>query len=152
MRKIREVLRLKFVADLSDRVIARSVGVGRTTVQECLQRARAAGLSWPLPDELDDAQLQAQLYPRAVTAVDVTLPDFAHVHRELSLKGVTRDLLWREYRATCATGLGYTAFCVQYRRWFKSADPVMRFEHRAGDKCFVDYAGHTIPIVDRLTG
>jgi transposase len=152
MRKIRDVLRLKFVAGLSDRVIARSIGVGRTTVQECVQRAVAANLSWPLPDELDDAQLQAQLYPRAMTAVDIPLPDFAHVHRELSHKGVTRDLLWREYRAQHVNGVGYTAFCVQYRRWLKSADPVMRFEHRAGDKLFVDYAGHTVPIIDRLTG
>jgi transposase len=152
MRKIRDVLRLKWVAGLSDRVIARSVGAGRTTVQECLQRAAAAGLGWPLPETLDDAQLQARLYPRAATAVDIPLPDFAWVHRELSHQGVTRDLVWREYRARCVTGLGYTAFCVQYRRWLKSADPVMRFEHRAGDKLFVDYAGQTIPIIDRLTG
>lgn len=151
MRKIREVLRLKFAAELSDRAIARSIGVGRTTVQECLARAKAAELCWPLPDELDDAELTARLYPRA-TAVAVPPPDFAEVHRELSHKGVTRDLLWREYRAQHTDGLGYTAFCVAYRRWLKSADPVLRLEHRAGDKCFVDYAGHTIPVIDRLTG
>jgi transposase len=152
MRKIRDVLRLKFVAGLSDRAIARSIDVGRSTVQECLKRARASGLSWPLPDGVDDAQLQAQLYPRTVSVVDIPLPDFAWVHRELSHKGVTRDLLWREYRTQHINGLGYTAFCGQYRRWLKSADPVMRFEHRAGDKLFVDYAGHTIDLIDRSTG
>lgn len=152
MRKIREVLRLTFEAHLSARQVAVSVGIGRSTVQECLQRAQAAAVSWPVPAELDDAQLEARLYPvkRAVSAL--VLPDFASVHRELQRKSVTRDLLWREYRAAQPNGLQYTAFCVRYRRWRKSADPVMRFEHRAGDKLFVDYAGQTVAVIDRHTG
>lgn len=152
MRKIREVLRLKVAAGLSVRQIALSIGTARSTVRECLQRAQTAGLSWPLPEALDDAQLEAQLYPPPQSARTIALPDFAQVHRELSRPGVTRDLLWREYKAQHRDGLQYTAFCVQYQRWRKQADPVMRFEHRAGDKLFVDYAGQTMPVIDRHTG
>ncbi len=152
MRKIREVLRLKFAAGLSDRQIALSVDAARSTVRECLQRAQAAGIDWPLPEGVNDAQLEAQLYPAKPASSVGVLPDFAHVHREMQRAGVTRDLLWREYRAQHPEGVGYTAFCVRYRCWLASADPVMRFEHRAGDKLFVDYAGHTIPIIDRHSG
>jgi transposase len=92
------------------------------------------------------------LYPSTSASIAPCLPDFGHIHRELARPGVTRDLLWREYKAQHPEGLGYTAFCVRYRHWRQCADPVMRFEHRAGDKLFVDYAGHTVPIIDRHTG
>lgn len=80
------------------------------------------------------------------------LIDFAHVHRELARPGVTRDLLWREYREREPTGLAYTAFCNHYRRWLATQELVLRQEHLPGDKLFVDYAGQTVPIVDRFTG
>jgi transposase len=151
MRKIREVLRLK--ADgLSDRQIAAVVGSARSTVQECLRRARDGGLTWPLPTELDEVALQARLYRRDVPLPKVPLPDFASVHRELSRAGVTRQLLWEEYRAIHPDGLGYTAFCVHYQRWRSYQALVLRQVHVPGDKLFVDYAGHTVPITDRLTG
>lgn len=153
MRKVREVLRLKFAAGLSDRQIAASVGSARSTVRECLRRAAAAKVTWPVPDSLDDAQLEALLYPPIVAAVTVPLPDFAHLHRELSRPGVTRRLLWEEYQAQHPDGLQYSAFCDHYRAWReRSVEPVMRFEHHAGDKCFVDYAGQTVPIIDQHTG
>lgn len=152
MRKIREVLRLKYAAGLGERRIAQSLSVARSTVQECLRRARVAGISWPLPDDLTDAQLEARLYPATAPVVAIPLPDCAHVDRELSRPGVTRYLLWQEYKAQHPDGLQYTAFCGQYRRWKLTASPVMRFEHRAGDKLFVDYAGHTVPVIDRHTG
>lgn len=152
MRKIREILRLQW-AGLSPRQIAASVGNALSTVQECLRRAVAASLSWPLPQDLDDARLEALLYPAKPRIEAIPLPDFAHVQRELSRPGVTRYLLWQEYKAQQPQGLQYTAFCVQYRRWLsRTAEPVMRFEHRAGEKCFVDYAGQTVGVIDRHTG
>ena len=116
MRKIREVLRLD-AAGLTDRAIAASVGSSRSTVQECLKRARAAGITWPLPEDLDERALEARLYPRAASrpgAVAVE-PDFAEVARELGRKHMTRRQVWREYRKAHPTGLGYTAFCVHFR-------------------------------------
>jgi transposase len=152
MRKIREILRLKF-AGFSPRQIAASLGHALSTIQEYLRRAAQASLSWPLPQDLDDARLEALLYPKQPRAIEIPAPDFAQIQRELSRPGVTRLLLWQEYKAQHPDGLQYTAFCVQYRQWLeRGAEPVMRFEHRAGEKCFVDYAGQTVGIIDRHTG
>ena len=152
MRKIRETMRLKFEAGLSDREVASAVGASRSTVQECLRRAREAGLGWPLPDALDEAALLARLYRRPPAPVTVPLPDFAHVERELGRRGVTRELLWREYKSAHPEGLQYTAFCNHYRRWRASQALVLRQIHAPGDKRLKDYAGHTMPVVDRTTG
>ncbi len=152
MRKIRDVLRLKFEAGLSDRQIAVAIGSSRSTVQECLKRARLAQLGWPLAPQLDDAMLLARLYRRPGAATKAPLPDFPHIFRELSRVGVTRQLLWEEYKATHPDGLQYTAFCIRYRRWLGSQERVLRQAHVPGDKLFVDYAGPTVPITDRHTG
>lgn len=152
MRKIRELLRLKFALGLSDRKIAASLSIARSTAQECLQRAAAAGIGWPLPEGLDDALLEARLYPVKPISLGIELPDFVHLQRELSRPGVTRMLLWQEYKAQHPQGLQYSAFCEHYREFCAEASPVMRFEHRAGEKCFVDYAGHTVGVIDRHTG
>ena len=112
MRKIREILRLKF-SGLSPRQIAASLGHALSTIQECLRRAAQAQLSWPLPDELDDERLEALLYAPQPRVIEIPLPDFAHIQRELTRPSVTRLLLWQEYKAQHPNGLQYTAFCVQ---------------------------------------
>lgn len=150
-RRIRAVLRLKAESPLTDQQIADSVRCARSTVQECLRRARQAGLAWPLPAEFDDAALAAALYPTQARAT-YPAPDFAQVESELRRKGVTRKLPWREYRDVHADGCGYSAFCRDFDAWRTTRDPVMRIEHRAGEKVFVDYAGLTVPVVDPRTG
>lgn len=152
VRKIREVLRLKAEAQLSDRQIAAVIGSARSTVQECLRRARSAGVGWPLPAEWDDQALLARLYPRAPIVPRYPVPDFAAIQAELAQKGVTRMLLWQEYKARHPDGCQYSAFCRDYDAWRGRQDPVMRFEHTPGDKLFVDYAGKTMAVVDRHSG
>ena len=115
VRKIREVLRLKVEARLSDREIAAAIGSARSTVQECLRRARAAGIAWPLPAECDEEALVARLYPTAAAPARYPTPDFAAIHTELARKGVTRMLLWQEYRARHRDGCQYSAFCCVFR-------------------------------------
>ena len=151
MRKIQEVLRLK-AAGFSDRRIAAAIGSARSTVQECLRRAREAGLAWPLAEELDEEALQARLYRREVPLPCRPLPDFSYVHAELSRPGVTRWLLWQEYKSAHPEGWQYSVFCEQYRRWLATQDPVLRQQHEPGDKLFVDYAGQTVPVTDRYSG
>jgi len=153
MRKIKGVLRLKALGQ-SPKVIAQSLGVGQNTVRRYLRRAAEAGLSWPLPPELGDAALEARLFPPPPTAgVARPVPDWAEVQRELRRKGVTLQLLWLEYKAAHPeTGYQYTQFCEHYHRWRDRLDPVLRQEHRAGEKTFVDYAGQTMPVVDPDTG
>jgi transposase len=101
MRKVREVLRLKYVSGASVRTIARSVGIGRTTVAEYLRRAAVIGITWPVPAEIDDAELERRLFITAGFYKSPTraIPDWQHVHSELRRRGVTLLLLWEEYRA-----------------------------------------------------
>ena len=153
MRKIREVLRLYFAAALSIRAIARSLGTSPSTVGEYLRRAKVAGLSWPVPETIDDAGLERRLFPAPPPSnASRPLPEWSEVHRELRRKDVTLALLWQEYKALHPEGLQYSWFCDQYRAWSAKLDLVMRQEHRAGEKLFIDYAGQTVPVVDRETG
>ena len=151
VRKIREVLRLK-AEQRSNRQIAAAIGCARSTVQDCLRRCSEAGLTWPLPPELDEETLYARLYCRQVPLSRTPAPDFAKLHAELRRPGVTRMLLWQEYKAAQPDGWQYSEFCEQYRRWLGGQDAVLRQTHRPGDKLFVDYAGQTMPVTDRRTG
>jgi len=151
VRKIREVLRLK-AAGFSDRKIAAAIGSARSTVQECVRRAHEAGLVWPLAEALDEEALQAQLYRREAPLSQRPRPDFGHIHAELARTGVTRLLLWQEYKAAQPEGWQYSVFCEQYCRWLASQELVLRQNHAPGDKLFVDYAGPTVAVVDRHGG
>jgi transposase len=154
MRKVREVLRLKFDGGQTNRRIARSCQISRPTVADYLLRFEAAGLAWPAAAALDDATLEHKLFAPASPAPSAqrAVPDWRHVHQELRRKSVTLTLLWHEYKAAHPEGFQYSWFCDQYRAWSARLDVVMRQEHRAGEKLFVDYAGQTVEVVDRRTG
>lgn len=152
MRKIREVLRLRHEGGLSHRAIGQSCGIGCTAAREYILRAKAAGLSWPLPADLDDAALERLLFPAPPSDKERPLPDWRVVRRELSKKGVTLALLWHEYRAAHPHGYGYSRFCELYRAWAGTLEVTMRHEHKAGEKLFVDYTGHTMEVVNPQTG
>ena len=153
MRDIIEILRLSQDVGRSSREIARIVGVARTTVGEIVRRANLAGVCYPVPTELDNAALEAKLYPPAApSGVTRPLPDWALVHRELGRKGVTLDLLWQEYKERHPGGYLYSGFCEHYRRWVGKLSVTMRQTHTPGDKLFVDYAGNTVSITDVNTG
>lgn len=154
MRKIRDVLRLKFANGLSERVIARSLSLSNGSVHSYLQRARVAGLVWPLPDGLDDAALELLLFPPAPAsqAQARPTPDWALVSKEMRRRGVTLALLWEEYRAAHPDGFGYSWFCEHYGAFKSRLRPPMRQSHAAGEKVFVDFAGDMIDVVDPVTG
>jgi transposase len=156
MRHVREVLRLKFVGGVPTREVARRIGIAPSTVRTTIRRFQAAGLSWPLPDEMTDAALEARLFPEAGTRQGhrrQVEPDWASIHRELKRKHVTLSILWDEYIARHPEGYRYSRFCELYRAWEGKLSVTMRQTHVGGDKLFVDYAGDTVPvIVDRLTG
>lgn len=154
MRKIREVLRLKWANNLSDRKIAQSCNISRHAVTGYLERAKQASLSWPLPDALSDVELDRLLFPepQKPSGQERVAPDLLKVHQELQKKNVTLFLLWQEYREQQPKGYQYSWFCDQYRTWLGTRDFSMRQTHRAGEKLFVDYAGHTLPVIDPRTG
>jgi transposase len=175
MRNIREVLRLKLELKLGDRQTAQACRISRSTVSLYVNKAKVAGITWPLAPDLDDHALEELLFKHTYTkhqpGIDLQSgpgfgsesgvsvkptksnePDWNHIHTELQRKGVTRLLLWREYQASIEQPLGYTAFTKHYRAWHQTRDLSMRQMHKAGEKIFVDYAGLTLPIQDASTG
>ena len=155
MRKIKEVLRLDSLG-LKQRQIARGCSIGQSTVSEYLNAAEAAQLNWSEVAEWDEARLAAALISKAPAQPKVNhrpAPEFASIRAELRLhKHLTLQLLWEEYRANHSDGYGYSRFCELYRRWRRKQEVVLRQEHRAGEKLFVDYAGQSVPVQDPATG
>ncbi len=152
MRKIREILRLRFNCGYSHKSIARSIGVGKSTVGDFLDRVKKAALSWPLPNDITDEQLETILYPPIKSNVGnsdkQSQPiEWTDIHQELKRKGVTLMILWHEYKEQYPQGLGYSQFCKRYREWSERLDVWMRQVHKAGEKLFVDYAGQTMPVI-----
>jgi len=154
MRKIMEVLRLRHANGLSVSPIAESCQVSRSTVSEYLNRAEAAGISWPLPEGMGEDDLERILFKREDVWGDRSghLPDMEHINLEIKRKGMTLQLLWEEYKAKIPDGYQYTQFCELYHRWRGKLDVTLRQEHRAGEKVFVDYAGQRIGVTDAATG
>ncbi len=153
MRQIRQCLRLYFEVQLSYAGISAATGVAKSTVGKFILFARAAGVDWKLAQTLSDEQLEARLYKPAVPRSSRQLePDFAWIHQEMKLPGVTLMLLWEEYQKGSEQAYKYTSFCVKYRLWALSLKRSMRQIHVAGERLFVDYAGQTMPIIDGVTG
>ncbi|MEQ8764838.1 MAG: hypothetical protein RL885_12980 [Planctomycetota bacterium] len=119
MRKIRELLRLRWGEGLSQAAVARSLSVASSTVWECENRAKTAGLSWPLPEDLDDASLETLLYHSGGgQEIERAKPDFGAIHKELGKRHVTLQLLWQEYKeAHPEDGYQYSRFCDLYRQY-----------------------------------
>ena len=121
MRQLRHLLRLHHDG-VSAREIGRRLGVARSTIQDNLKRAAAAGLAWPLADDVTDEALETRLFGRAGVTQGQRRrvePDWAALARELKRPGVTMALLWEEYRDVHPDGFGYSWFCENYAA-FKS--------------------------------
>ena len=152
MRKIKEVLRLRYELELDQRQIARSCAISVSTVHEYLKRAEAAGVGWPLSADWNDARLETALFPPAATPerpCKDTL-DCEEIQRQLrSHRHVTLQLLWEEYREANPNGYRYSRYCELFQRWRKKQSVVMRQQHTPGERAFIDWAGATLPIYDR---
>ena len=156
MRKIKEVLRLRYVCGLTEREIAQSCNITRSTAGNYLRRATVAGLSWPLVVELSETEIEERLFP--VSDVPSTagrpMPDCEYIYKQLRSYrkfNLTLTQLWLEYREQHPDGYQYTQFCEYYRQWRGKLDYCMRQEHRAGEKVFVDYCDG-LSFIDRETG
>lgn len=153
MRKIKEVLRLKFEARLSHERIAAASGLSKGAVSKYVQRAISKELSWPLPGDLDENALERLLFPQIVQREHFVHADYAYVHQELKRKGVTLQLLWEEYHgAHGERAYRYSQFCWHYQRFCDGLARSMRQTHRAGEKLFIDYSGDTVRVINAVTG
>jgi transposase len=156
MRKIKEVLRLKYSCNLSEREISQSCQVSRSTVADYIMKAKAAGIGWPEALALTDTQIEESLFPvkRILKSVKRPTPDYEYIYNELRTYrkfNLTLIQLWLEYKEKHPDGYQYSQFCDLYRLWRGKLDYVMRQEHRGGEKAFIDYSDG-LSIVDPATG
>ena len=153
MRHTREILRHKWILKLSHRAVRDALGTSHGTITATLQRAKRAGLDWSAVKALSDSELEACLYPPPPSVgTPRPEPDWPRLHLELRNTGVTLELLHQEHLVEHPDGLRRSAFCAHHRDWLKTRGPVMRQTHLAGDKLFVDYAGHKAYYTDPQTG
>ena len=148
LRMIKEVIRLKWCAQLSHAQIAATLKISKGVVAKYVALAEAAGLDWQRAQGLSEQALATALQPRSVAAQPPVVPDWARIHRELDRKGVTLTLLWQEYVAAHPEGRTwrYTQFCEHYKAFAGTLKRSMRQHRRAGEKLFVDYAGPTVAL------
>ncbi len=157
MKKLREILRLKFSAQLPHRQIAAATKTSPSSISYYTRAAITAGISWPLDPELDDLKLLQLLSPHCKQIVGSKnfkhQPNLTDVFKEMQHKHVTLQLLWEEYKQQHPDQhYSYSSFCLMYRKWCNTNKISMKQNHKAGDKCFIDYAGTTIPIYDPVSG
>ena len=155
MRRIQLVLRLAYESKLGRNKIVKATGMSRGSVTSYLTRAAKAGLSWPLPEDLDDAALDRLLFPPQTPASQCVFAPLDHptLHLELKKPGVTLQLLWEEYRSNHPEGAyRYSQFCYHFRQWQARLQVTMRQDHKGGDKLFLDYCGPTVGVVNPATG
>lgn len=152
MKKLKELLRLKWECQLSNRVIGRAIHVSPSTVSYYTRAFKSSGLEWPL-DNWDDKELMARLEPYCqqlkLQTQTKALLNYIEIHHELKRAGVTLQLLWEEYKTRFGNkAYSYSEYCRRYRNWVKQLKPNLRQTYKAGEKCFVDYAGPKIRILD----
>ena len=154
MRKLKEILRLKYGANLTHRQIAKSLSISPSSVSTYANRASQLGItSWPIAPQWDDAKLKQAFFTTKVKTKQFALPDWLDVKQALACKTMTLLLLWQEYAQHHPEGhYSYNHYCRQYKAWLKTQRLSMRQHHNAGEKLFVDYCGPTIPIVNPKTG
>lgn len=153
MNTIKEVLRLKYLNNLSNRKVERLGLASKSAISNYTKQFEQSGLSIDEVLALDDVQFKKIFADSKKTSKSTKKPqpDWNYIHNELKKKGVTRQLLWEEYRKQYPDGLGISQFKEYYSRFAKSLNPSMRQVHYAGDKLFVDFSGLTMPIVNAKT-
>ena len=149
-----KILQLKFDQKLTNRCIGLTLHISASTVFEVLARFKASSLSWPLPADISHDTLEKLIYPpKDTSASELVMPDMLYFDTEMRKPGVTRQLLWMEYKAQAGDkAMGYSHFCRCYREWKKTRRLSMRQEHRAGEKLFIDFCGPTVPVINPDTG
>jgi len=155
MSTVKEVLRLKYLGNLSNRNIETLGIASKSAVTNFTVRFKKSSLEINEALAMQEQELLALLFPELKqyrSKTDKPHPDWNYVHTELAKKGMTRQLLWEEYKEQHPDGYGYTQFKEHYNRYKKKLNPSMRQIHYAGDKLFVDFSGLTMPIVDAVSG
>lgn len=154
MRTNKDILRLKYESGKTEREIRNLLGLkSKTTVHQCIERAKTAGISWPLPGGMTEEALEAALFPvQPAKPSDKAPIDYAYMHEEMQRKDTTKTFLWERYAAANPDNhYGLTQFCELTNRWSGRLNYSMKQTYKAGEKVFVDF-GDGLTVVDKETG
>lgn len=156
MTIVRQIIRLR-AERYSQRAITRYLGIARNTIGKYMGLIQASGLDYPELLALSDEDLDELFTPEPKGPVkqggfEILESRFLYFEAELKKVGVTKLMLWSEYKTENPDGYGYSQFNHYFKKWLKQKDVTMHFEHKAGDKVFVDFTGKKMEIVDRDTG
>lgn len=156
MLQIRRMLQL-LESGTSNRQIAKQIGISRNTVDYYTKRFKASGLSyWELlsqnEDQLSLIVYQSQTSPRKDDRYERLAPQLSDFVKELSRRGVTRFLLWKEYRGKDPDGYSYTQFCEHLNTYMQVHSAVMHLSHKPAEKAEIDFAGGKFSYVDKQSG
>ncbi|WP_435276639.1 IS21 family transposase [Psychrobium sp. nBUS_13] len=155
MRKLKEILRLKYGCSLSHRQVAKSLSISPSVVSRYANRAAQMGItSWPLSEIWTDAALNREfLKTRVKLKASIPVPNWSVIYKELKHKTLTLQLLWEEHsQRNPGNHYSYNHFCRLYKAWLGCQKPSMRQHHKAGEKLFIDYCGPTMNIINSSTG
>lgn len=154
MRRIREILRLDMICGMGKREISRSLSISHPSVLKYTERAKDIGLTYEQIARMDDDELidKLKIVRSSRLYKERPEPDWEWIHKELKKKSVTLQLLFEEYKSIQPDGYEKSQFNFLYNQWKKKLNVSMRQTHKAGEKMFVDYAGQTVPVTDRITG
>ncbi len=155
MKKIKEILKLRFITDISYRQISRAVDIPSSTVSDYCKRFEITKYTIEEFVKIDEDTIYQLLFPEKKLPSkykDRPLPDVEYIHKEIAKKGVTFELLWMEYKEQNPDGYGCSQFKEHYYKFKNKINPTMRQTYIPGDQMFVDYSGLTVPVVDNKTG
>lgn len=155
MIKIRQILRLQSQG-CSKLQIAAQTGIARNTLKKYIKEFTASGLCFEEINELSDKELEDLFVKPEDRPLNERLQTlfslFPAIEKELKRKGVTRELLWKEYKTNHPDGVGLSQFKHYFSQWKAQVNPTMHMEHKAGDKLYVDFAGDKLEIINEQTG
>ena len=155
MKKIKDVLRLRFITNISYRQISRAVNTPSSTAADYCKRFEITNYSIDEFLSLEEDEIYQLLFPEKSlpkTYKTRPKPNVEYIHKEIAKKGVTFELLWQEYKEQHPDGYGCSQFKEYYYKYKKRLNPSMRQTYIAGEKMFVDYSGLTVPVIDLSTG
>ena len=155
MKKIKDVLRLRFITNISYRQISRALNTPSSTTADYCKRFEITNYSIDEFLSLDEDEIYQLLFPEKSlpkTYKTRPKPNVEYIHKEIAKKGVTFELLWQEYKEQHPDGYGCSQFKEYYYKYKKRLNPSMRQTYIAGEKMFVDYSGLTVPVIDLSTG
>jgi transposase len=156
MSKIRLLLRL-YTQGYGKKTISAQTGIARNTIKKYLLHFLKLGLTLAEVDALNDHALE-QLFNEKKKVPEQNerhiiftglLPD---IEKQLKKKGMTRQLLWEQYKEKYPNGYCLSHFQHLVQAHLGRSQPTMHIEHKAGDKLFIDFAGDKLQIVDAVTG